>query len=198
MTKHSIKRQYWTKEQEDFLKENYGKMSNHQIAKLLGRANGGTVQNKAQKMGITKPNETRVAGKNDKPWTKEDDEYLIKIYGKFSAFNISQKMNRSLSSIYHRASRLGLKNPVKKNPSSIYRVAGYKWAKIRKFVQTRDNNKCMVCGYDKHFTVHHIHPVSEGGSHKYDNLITLCPNHHTEADGGEISRQYLKSLIQSS
>lgn len=53
--------------------------------------------------------------------------------------------------------------------------------------------KCMVCGYSKHFEVCHIKPIhmhdldtSISVINSIDNLIALCPNCHWEFDNGLI------------
>ena len=53
--------------------------------------------------------------------------------------------------------------------------------------------KCKVCGYDKHVEVCHIKSVSSFGDDDFiteinslDNLVGLCPNHHWEFDNGHI------------
>lgn len=52
---------------------------------------------------------------------------------------------------------------------------------------------CAICGYDLHFEVAHIVPVSSFSDdtplsiiHALDNLIALCRNHHWEYDHGHI------------
>lgn len=40
--------------------------------------------------------------------------------------------------------------------------------------------------------IHHITPVSEGGTEEASNLILLCPNHHKQADLGILDRDYLR------
>ena len=47
-------------------------------------------------------------------------------------------------------------------------------------------------GFKVGIRIHHIVPVSEGGSGKLDNLIMLCPNCHKKADYGVITRDELK------
>jgi hypothetical protein len=48
---------------------------------------------------------------------------------------------------------------------------------------------CTVCGYDTHFEVCHIKPISSfpkttpvSEINHIDNLVALCPNHHWELD----------------
>ena len=51
--------------------------------------------------------------------------------------------------------------------------------------------KGAICGYDKHYEIAHIKPVSDFEDdaliteiNSIDNLIALCPNHHWEFDNG--------------
>ena len=53
------------------------------------------------------------------------------------------------------------------------------------------DKKCKKCGYEKHFEVAHIKPVSFfsdvsliGEINHIDNLVALCPTHHWEFDNG--------------
>jgi len=57
------------------------------------------------------------------------------------------------------------------------------------FKYNRKENKCKICGYDKHIEIAHIKAVSlfeESATiaeiNAIDNLIALCPNHHWEFD----------------
>jgi endogenous inhibitor of DNA gyrase (YacG/DUF329 family) len=59
----------------------------------------------------------------------------------------------------------------------------------------RDKARCRVCGFDTLVEVHHIMPRRQGGPDTLDNLITLCPNHHTMADRGLISVEELRALL---
>ena len=52
---------------------------------------------------------------------------------------------------------------------------------------------CIICGYDKHFEVCHVKPISSfpdtatiSQINCLDNLISLCPNHHWELDHGDL------------
>jgi hypothetical protein len=40
--------------------------------------------------------------------------------------------------------------------------------------------------------IHHIIPWETCRSHKYENLIALCPNCHSRADAGKIDRKALR------
>ena len=43
--------------------------------------------------------------------------------------------------------------------------------------------------------IHHIIPVSEGGTEAPDNVILLCPNHHKQADLGIITAEQLRPYV---
>lgn len=44
--------------------------------------------------------------------------------------------------------------------------------------------KCMVCGFDDVIEIHHVLPPKEGGNEKAENLLILCPNHHSMLHAG--------------
>jgi len=49
------------------------------------------------------------------------------------------------------------------------------WSDRRKQVLERDGYECQECGSsDRTLHVHHVTPISEGGSHRLSNLETLC------------------------
>ncbi|MGD1042505.1 MAG: HNH endonuclease [Sedimentisphaerales bacterium] len=48
------------------------------------------------------------------------------------------------------------------------------WKDIRKDVLSRDENKCRLCNKEDNLHVHHVKPISKGGNHTPQNLITLC------------------------
>lgn len=50
-------------------------------------------------------------------------------------------------------------------------------------------NRCQICGYtfeyqkNKFYSeVHHYNPLEENGNDDIDNMIVVCPNHHSEFD----------------
>ena len=55
---------------------------------------------------------------------------------------------------------------------------GNEWSGIRSRARKRDGNACRECGATGRLHVHHIHPVSQGGTHLDDNLVTLCVDCH--------------------
>lgn len=74
------------------------------------------------------------------------------------------------------------------------KLSGPRTSGIRLALQ-RDKAKCKICGFNVLVEVHHIMPRRHGGSDDLDNLITLCPNHHTMADREIISAEELKKYI---
>jgi hypothetical protein len=56
---------------------------------------------------------------------------------------------------------------------------------IKHQVHLRDQGQCthrnsndQRCNQRRWLEIHHIHPVSQGGTHTLENLATLCSNHH--------------------
>jgi 5-methylcytosine-specific restriction protein A len=67
---------------------------------------------------------------------------------------------------------------------------GRRWRKIRKVFLTA-HPLCELCREQGRYTpaeeVHHIKPLSEGGTHDYENLMALCKSCHsriTAKEGG--------------
>ena len=52
------------------------------------------------------------------------------------------------------------------------------WDRIRTQVLSRDNYKCGNCGSSHNLHVHHIVPLSKGGTNNLSNLKTLCEDCH--------------------
>lgn len=52
---------------------------------------------------------------------------------------------------------------------------------------------CPFCEWSETFAIHHITPVRSGGTDDVDNLVALCPNHHSIADLGKIDEVVLRS-----
>lgn len=66
-----------------------------------------------------------------------------------------------------------------------YHSDDYKRSRMICFV--RDGFMCQICGCRrfKRLTAHHITPLSAGGSHNPDNLVTLCEDCHGELHQAE-------------
>ena len=83
------------------------------------------------------------------------------------------------------------------------------WAAARRKALERDDYRCRRCGTDRETLgrnpdVHHIVPVRrfiaardrmKADAHTLDNLITLCPKCHRNADVGNISQSTLRALL---
>ena len=53
----------------------------------------------------------------------------------------------------------------------------------RREVLKRDNHRCQYCGSNKRLTLDHVIPVSKGGEHKWNNVVTACePCNHYKRD----------------
>ena len=44
----------------------------------------------------------------------------------------------------------------------------------RREVLRRDKHTCQYCGSMKHLTLDHVIPLSKGGKHSWDNVVTAC------------------------
>lgn len=52
------------------------------------------------------------------------------------------------------------------------------WDEIRAEVLERDSQSCRECGRTNLLHIHHLVPLSKGGTNDIENLITLCGNCH--------------------
>lgn len=107
-----------------------------------------------------------------------------------------------------RAEAERLKKWQKKKGTAIDRFhSSARWTRLSLYIRERDNNMCLACLYGigcqphiepANLSVHHIIPVSENwdGRFEEDNLVTLCRDHHEQAEEGEISRRKLLDLLK--
>lgn len=58
------------------------------------------------------------------------------------------------------------------------------WVERRGEVASRDGEHCSKCGGWSGLHLHHVRPLSKGGSNKIVNLIFLCENCHSKEHGG--------------
>lgn len=58
------------------------------------------------------------------------------------------------------------------------------WEVRRKQVVEKDGNHCSECGNRRHLHLHHLKPLSMGGSNKISNLKLLCESCHSKSHGG--------------
>jgi hypothetical protein len=54
--------------------------------------------------------------------------------------------------------------------------------------------KCFLCGFDRFIEFCHLIPARDGGSTHPDNIVCLCPNHHTLMDKNLLSLDEMGSL----
>jgi len=75
------------------------------------------------------------------------------------------------------------------------------WENIRNYILSRDKNQCRICGKLDDLHVHHVKPISKGGSHTAQNLITLCKDCHASQDYYmhkrliEVSRAFNRKMV---
>jgi 5-methylcytosine-specific restriction endonuclease McrA len=62
------------------------------------------------------------------------------------------------------------------------------WDERRRLVSERDHYSCAECGVGGRLHLHHIRPLSQGGTNRLDNIALLCEYCHKEAHGGRIFR----------
>lgn len=78
------------------------------------------------------------------------------------------------------------------------------WRKKRRRIQQRDMYLCRWCYLTQHkittagLSVHHIVPLTDDYDLRLDdnNLITLCREHHEQAESGQISAADLKAAVR--
>lgn len=76
-----------------------------------------------------------------------------------------------------------------------FRLASRKrYSGITKEVFSQLDKKCLICGFDKIFDVHHLVAKSKGGSHEPSNLIVLCPNHHKMTHHADYRQEMLATI----
>lgn len=92
----------WNKDEEDFLRQNYGTKTIKEMASTLNRS-ADSVGHKIIAMGIATPKKSPA-----KKWTDKEVQYLESHYEKRGAIPIAKKLNRSVLSVRKKAEKLGL------------------------------------------------------------------------------------------
>jgi DNA-binding CsgD family transcriptional regulator/DNA-directed RNA polymerase specialized sigma24 family protein len=95
----------WTEEDDRYVREHYGKKTRREIAEALGRTIP-LVGWRAEKLGLTR--EFRDMEKT-RPWTRTEETFLRKNYGKLTYAQIAEKLDRTHAAVSGRAARLGLR-----------------------------------------------------------------------------------------
>ena len=89
-----MKNTKWTKEEEEYLRENYKKVSESELEEKLNR-NIKAICQKARRMGLSASIK----------WTKEEDNYLKENWGKLKIDTLCKRLNRSKRAVQERAYR---------------------------------------------------------------------------------------------
>lgn len=85
----------WETEEDNYLKENYLRETNEEMAKALGLTKN-QVHNRMKVLGLT-----RI-------WKPEEEAFLMETYGKYPAQEIADALGRSLRTVTNRAFQLGV------------------------------------------------------------------------------------------
>lgn len=101
----------WTKEAEEYLVNNYGKMKQMDIAYKLGKSRSAITMKvrMLQEDGtLSKPQNPRRT-----PWSDEDEKYLVENYANKSILEISITLKRPYATVQRRVAILKKANPEK-------------------------------------------------------------------------------------
>lgn len=204
---HKFKK--FTKEEVDFLKKNYFLPKEVLMEKL--NKNWESIRKKLFALGIdyhVSKNKKSIFTSN---WTDNEIAFLIDKYPNTKAEEIAVSLGKTLTNIYNKASRMGIK---KDESYYLDRPHGeYHWSwkgdnlseteklrttkeyrQWRKSVYERDNYTCQCCGDDSggNLNAHHIENFSSNEENRFDisNGITLCSNCHDPRIKGSFHNIY--------
>lgn len=108
--------------------------------------------------------------KNRSPLSKEAIEQLVELRKNGNSSNdIAESLDISLQQVKQILNCFGLYGT--RNKRNHYRWNAYEIEK-----------RCEICGYDLDIERAHIVAATEGGPDMLDNMLVLCPNHHTALD----------------
>lgn len=121
-----------------------------------------------------------------------DGGYFL-TYGGYdkTEFNyVLNKLDENIKELIKIKALKGEKLTVKQKKPKVRRLSQRKKERLISKVGTR----CCYprCKETITLDVHHIVPISEGGTNKENNLVVLCANHHRMARDGTIPRERLK------
>lgn len=183
-------RKRWTQQDIELLKSQHRTSTNMQLANLL-RTTVSSVEAKVCRLGIGTKRRNAYSGSRE--WEAWESDYIRSNVSQIAASEMGIHLNRTAGAVRHMVNRLGLKGHQRKrsNNTPMRRRDYNKWSWQKVLLFRNTARKCAICGYDKHVDIHHIEPVYSGGTDELENLIPLCPNHHREADAGEIDKTTL-------
>lgn len=118
---------------------------------------------------------------------------LLVIFNQVAALCAGAPFSTLRESAYRAEERIKqIESELHQELEKIYDVmAGYPpdWAIRCARIKERDGNRCTDCGWPnggsrrgRQLQIHHVIPVSSGGHHKPDNLVTLCHICHRNVD----------------
>lgn len=154
-----IKRE-WTAEEENFLKQNYRKLTYKQMALQLHRSSA-SISRHAFQLGITegKPKQTR-----GKPWTEKEILYISE-HHKDDPKDIARYLDRNESSVLNKLTRLGFRQRNRKGWSEKeddYLYMNYSTKSYKEIARKLHRTKAAVKGR-----------ATKLGIHKFDECISL-------------------------
>lgn len=153
----------WTDEEINFLKDNYPKMSQDDISSYLGRSVS-AIESASSRLKIKKIKKAD----GSKRFSKKEDVYILKNYSKVKSKDIAKSLERSVESVKSRAFQLGVvscfwwnKNEEKllvnlynkKSPKELEVILNKKWKAISK--------KARKMGLVRHKSNGHVYMESK-------------------------------------
>jgi hypothetical protein len=149
----------WELAGDTFLRENYGRIPTKQVASALGRTVR-SIHSRARTLHLTR---ITVRGPN-RPWTEDDERYLLANCGSMAVKEIASRLNRTSAAVHQRASfpRWGAKAATRPRRNwldtedEVLR-AGYRRVPTRSIAQALNrtvssvNVRACVLGLTRHF-----------------------------------------------
>lgn len=93
----------WKQEEDEYLRQNFGKLSAKEMAKKLKRGEKATY-NRCYFLGLSK----RGKKGSWKKWTQKEKEFLMENYKKLTNQQLGKQLGRSENSVIGMARRMGL------------------------------------------------------------------------------------------
>ena len=110
---------------------------------------------------------------------KTDEQLRNEVYLK--VLEIISRMNQSNGSVF--------------NKEYIdYSLVGDISSRTREYVLERDGYECQICRRKDFLQLHHLIKRKNGGTHKSENLITLCASCHRHIETGDVEHATNKCL----
>lgn len=143
----------WSKEEIDYLREEYSKLSGENVTNVLDRISKklnrtkGSIRNKAYELGITH---------REKYYTKDEIQYLKDNYDKVSMNDMATFLKRNESNIFRKMKQLGL-HKTKRQKNTINPKKNHKFT---------EQEKLNLSKIKKEYYLTHMHPKGFKG-HKH-------------------------------